>query len=100
MPVDTGVKFVEMADLQAMSEEQLAAQWDSVPTERQRRYKALYERELQREGVSASVGSDAVEMQVLESLLHQYEQDGLVPAGEVWVPTPQHIRAKARTGEE
>src|SRR5579859_7814505 len=100
MSGNTGVKFVELADLQALTDEQLAALWDQVPTERQRLYKSMYDRELNREGVSGAVGSDALEKQVLESLLYQYQEDGLVPAGEVWVPAPQHIRTKAKSGEE
>ncbi len=70
-----------------------------MPTERQRRYKAMYDKELRNAGVNGGAGADALEKQVVLLLLKQYADLGLVPAGEIWVKTPAAIREKAKTGE-
>src|SRR5688572_12123442 len=93
------VKFHSLEELEKLSAEELAALWEQVPTDRQRLYKEMYAGHLRSEGVSASVGSDALEKQVLLSLIQQYKEDGLVPAGAVWTYPPPHIREAAMQNE-
>src|SRR5258708_36710535 len=100
MPTDSSVQFHTIEALEAMSDEALAALGELVPTERQRQYRAMYDKELKNEGVSESVGSDSLEKQVLLSLLRQYQEDNLVPANDVWANAPKHIRDRANSNEE
>jgi hypothetical protein len=95
----SAVKFHSLAELEKLSEAELTALWELVPTDRQRSYKAMYDRELRKEGVTGAVGSDALEKLVLLSLLKQYEETALVPAGEVWVYTPRFVQERARQNE-
>src|SRR5512142_3205182 len=82
-PLDT-LRQMDLTDLQAL--------WELVPTERQRRYKAIYDRTLHDEGAS---GSDTSELNLVTQLLDRYERRGLVPVGSYWVPTPAQIQAAA-----
>lgn len=93
------IKFHTLAELEKLSEVELSALWELVPTDRQRLYKAMYDRELRKEGVTGAVGSDALEKLVLLSLLKQYEDTALVPAGEVWVYTPRFVQEHAKQNE-
>jgi hypothetical protein len=95
----SAAKFHTLAELEKLSEAELTAMWEVVPTDRQRLYKAMYDRELRKEGVTGAVGSDALEKLVLLSLLKQYEETALVPAGEVWVYTPRFVQERARQNE-
>ena len=74
------------------SKSNLQALWELVPTERQRRYKAIYDRTLHDEGASES---DALELNQVTQLLDRYERRGLVPVGSYRVPTPAQIQAAA-----
>jgi hypothetical protein len=95
----SAVAYHPVTELEAMPLAELNAQWEVVPTARQRRYKAMYDKELRNVGVTGTTGADALEKQVVLLLLKQYAELGLVPAGEVWVKTPVAIRERAESGE-
>ncbi|MHB8626825.1 MAG: hypothetical protein ACYDEO_11525, partial [Aggregatilineales bacterium] len=69
------------------------ALWELVPTDRQRLYRAIYDRTRRDEGAS---GSDALEARMIEQLLARYADKALVPVGSYWVPTPQQIQDAAK----
>src|SRR5690242_17758445 len=79
--------------LSALSLPELAALWELVPTDRQRRYKTVYEREVKQSG---AVGSDALEKRVTEELLNRYLTTALVPIGARWARTPTRIQEAVR----
>ena len=64
--------------LRELSVSELHALWELVPTNRQRAYKAAYEREVRTAG---AVGSDELERQVAAELLKRYDEAALVPVG-------------------
>lgn len=82
--------------LQAMSLAELEALWDLVPTERQRQYRAIYDRYVRSEGAAAS---DAEELAALEQLIDQFyileTMVPMLPAGDHWVRVPKQIREAA-----
>lgn len=80
-------------ELQALSLPELAALWELVPTDRQRRYKTVYDREVKQAG---AVGSDALEKRVTEELLNRYHMTALVPIGARWARTPTRIQEAVR----
>jgi hypothetical protein len=80
-------------ELQALSLAELAGLWELVPTDRQRRYKSVYDREVKQAG---AVGSDALEKQVAEELLNRYVTTALVPIGARWARTPTRIQEAVR----
>ncbi len=80
--------------LRQMRLAEIEALWDLVPTERQRLYKAIYERTRRDEGAA---GADTLEAELVDQLLLQYAQKGLVPVGAYWVPTPEAIQVAAQT---
>ncbi len=88
------LEFKTVEQLQALSIAELSALWELVPTERQRAYKAAYEREVRAAG---AVGSDALERQVAGELLKRYHENALVPIGMRWARTPGRVQEAART---
>ena len=85
-------------ELQKMSLKELEALWDLVPTERQRQYRAIYDRYVRSEGAAAS---DIEELAALEQLIDQfYGLETMVPVlpeGDHWVRVPKQIRQAAET---
>jgi hypothetical protein len=88
------LEFKTVEQLQQLSTADLNALWELVPTERQRAYKAAYEREVRAAG---AVGSDALEGQVAGELLKRYRESALVPLGMRWARTPGRVQEAART---
>lgn len=88
------LEFKPVEQLQVLSTGELNALWELVPTERQRAYKAAYEREVQAAG---AVGSDALERQVAGELLKRYRENALVPIGMRWARTPGRVQEAAKT---
>ena len=72
------LKYHAVAELRALSLEELRALWELVPTERQRAYRAAYDREVRAAG---GEGSDAKERQIALALLKRYHAAALVPIG-------------------
>lgn len=85
-----------LEELQTLSLEELRALWDLVPTDRQRAYKAAYEKEVQAVGAS---GSDQLEAQVNRELARRYAEAALVPAGTRWARTPTRVQQAATQNE-
>jgi hypothetical protein len=85
--------YLAVEALQGLALAELAARWELVPTDRQRRYKAVYDREVRHAGAS---GSDALEQGVADELLARYVSAALIPVGARWARTPARIQAAAR----
>src|SRR5450432_276873 len=91
------LQYHTVEELQALSGEELAGLVDQIPTERARSYKLQYDRWLRQQGVATTVGSDSLEQDILLDLLAQYQQSGLVPAGDTaWVKVPPLTQERAR----
>jgi hypothetical protein len=86
--------FCTVEELQQMELAALAALWELVPTERQRRYKAVCDREVRHAGAS---GSDALEKVVAGELLTRYAETALIPIGARWARTPPVSRQRRET---
>src|SRR5258708_3456218 len=99
MPNGSPVKYHSIEDLMALTSEALASLVDLIPTDRQRQYKLMLDRHMVKHGVVRGVGSDAREKEELLSLLAQYGESGLVPAGEVWVNPAKSTLERARLNE-
>ncbi|MBA3874453.1 MAG: hypothetical protein H0X30_35435 [Anaerolineae bacterium] len=85
--------YHSLEELRALSVSDLHALWELVPTDRQRAYKAAYEREVRTAG---AVGSDALERQVAAELLKRYDEAALVPVGSRWARTPGRVQQAAK----
>jgi len=83
--------------LRALPLAEIEALWELVPTDRQRLYRAIYDRTRRDEGAS---GSDVLEARMVEQLLLRYTDKALVPVGSYWVPTPQQIQDAAKADRD
>ena len=70
--------------------------WELVPTDRQKAYRAAYDREVRNAG---AIGSDELEGRVAAELLNRYREAALVPVGSRWARTPQRVQAAAQENE-
>lgn len=89
-------RFHTLDELNALSLAELQALWELVPTDRQRSYRAAYDREVRNAG---AIGSDNLERQVAELLLQRYEESALVPVGMRWAKTPSRVQSAAKTSD-
>lgn len=87
------LRYHTIEELEALSLVELTALWELVPTERQRAYRAAYEREVRTAG---AVGSDALEKHVTQELLNRYVETALIPIGARWARTPGRVQEAAR----
>jgi hypothetical protein len=87
--------YHSVEDLRALSPDELRALWDLVPTDRQRAYRAAYEREVQLAGAE---GSDAKERRIALALLRRYQDASLVPIGLRWARAPKRVQEAAAGG--
>lgn len=83
-------------ELRALSLDELRALWELVPTDRQRTYRAAYDREVKLAGAE---GSDVQERKIALELLKRYHEAALVPIGMRWARAPKRVQAAARQGE-
>ncbi len=90
------LRYHNLEALRGLSLSELHALWELVPTDRQRAYKAAYEREVRTAG---AVGSDELERQVAAELLKRYDEAALVPVGSRWARTPGRVQAAAQHNE-
>lgn len=90
------LRFHMVDELQALSLEELQALWELVPTDRQKAYRAAYDREVRNAG---AIGSDALERQVAAELLRRYDDSALVPVGSRWARTPLRVQEAARKND-
>ena len=89
-------RFHTLDELNQLSLSELQALWELVPTDRQRSYRAAYDREVRNAG---AIGSDNLEGQVAELLLQRYEESALVPVGMRWAKTPSRVQSAAQKNE-
>jgi hypothetical protein len=87
------LRYHTLEALRGLSLSELHALWELVPTDRQRAYKAAYEREVRTAG---AVGSDELERQVAAELLKRYDEAALVPVGSRWARTPGRVQEAAK----
>lgn len=87
------LKYHTLTELKNLSLDQLRALWELVPTERQRSYRAAYERELK---AAQAEGSDERERLVARELIRRYAQAKLVPLGLRWARAPVSVQESAR----
>ncbi len=85
-----------LQDLRALSLDELRALWELVPTDRQRAYRAAYDREVKTAGAE---GSDAKERKIALALLKRYHEAALVPVGLRWARAPKRVQEAAQRGE-
>ncbi|MAS35349.1 MAG: hypothetical protein CL610_15165 [Anaerolineaceae bacterium] len=90
------LRFHTVDELQALSLEALQALWELVPTDRQKAYRAAYDREVRNAG---AIGSDTLEQQVAAELLKRYADSALVPVGSRWARTPLRVQEAAREND-
>ena len=72
------LRYHTVAQLRELSLDELRALWELVPTDRQRAYRAAYNREVKSAGAE---GSDAKERKIALALLKRYHESALVPLG-------------------
>lgn len=90
------LRYHTVEELRTLSIDELRALWELVPTDRQRTYRAAYERELKTAGAE---GSDARERKVAAALLKRYAEAALVPVGARWARAPTRVQEAARDGD-
>ncbi|MBN8637912.1 MAG: hypothetical protein J0M07_21515, partial [Anaerolineae bacterium] len=93
--MNEALKYHAVAELRALSLEELRALWELVPTERQRVHRAAYDREVRAAG---GEGSDAKERQIALALLKRYHAAALVPIGLRWARAPRRVQSAAQQG--
>jgi hypothetical protein len=87
------LRYHTVAELRALTLDALRALWELVPTDRQRAYRAAYDREVKAAGAE---GSDAKERQIALALLKRYHEAALVPIGMRWARAPGRVQDAAR----
>ena len=89
------LRYHTVEELRALSLEELRALWELVPTDRQRTYRAAYDREIKAAGAE---GSDAKERKIALALLKRYHESALVPIGMRWARAPKRVQDAAQRG--
>ena len=87
------LRYHTLEELRTLSLRELQALWELVPTDRQRTYKAAYEREVRTAG---AVGTDQLERKVAVEMLRRYGETALVPIGSRWARTPGRVQDAAK----
>ncbi|MBZ0280767.1 MAG: hypothetical protein K8L97_08490 [Anaerolineae bacterium] len=89
-------RYHSIDELRVLSIQELQALWEVVPTDRQRKYKQAYDRELRNAGAAAS---DVMEQHIATELIRRYEEAALVPVGTRWAKTPLRVQQAAQEGD-
>ncbi len=89
------LRYHTVEELRALSLDDLRALWELVPTDRQRAYRAAYDREVKTAGAE---GSDAKERKIALALLKRYHESALVPIGLRWARAPKRVQDAAERG--
>ena len=90
------LKYHSIEQLRTLSLDELRALWDLVPTDRQRLYRAAYDREVR---VAGAEGSDEKERRIALALLKRYHESALIPIGTRWARAPKRVQDAALRGE-
>lgn len=88
--------YHSVEELESLSLAELQALWELVPTDRQKAYRAAYDREVRNAG---AIGSDDLEGRVAAELLTRYRESALVPVGSRWARTPQRVQQAAQEND-
>ena len=86
------LRYHTVEALRALSLDELRALWELVPTDRQRSYRAAYDREVSTAGAA---GSDAKERKIALALLKRYHELALIPIGMRWARAPKRVQDAA-----
>lgn len=89
------LRYHTVEELRALSLDELRALWELVPTDRQRAYRAAYDREVKTAGAE---GSDVKERRIALALLKRYHESALVPIGLRWARAPKRVQDAAERG--
>jgi hypothetical protein len=89
------LQYHTVDELRGLSLDELRGLWELVPTDRQRAYRAAYEREIKSAGAE---GSDLKERKVAAALLKRYHEASLVPLGMRWARAPKRVQTAAIQG--
>jgi len=89
------LRYHTIEEVRALSLDELRALWELVPTDRQRSYRAAYEREIKTAGAE---GSDAKERKIALALIKRYHDSALVPIGMRWARAPKRVQEAAISG--
>ncbi len=89
-------RYHSVDELRSLSVQELQALWEVVPTDRQRKYKQAYDRELR---TADAAGSDVLEQRIAAELIRRYEEAALVPVGTRWAKTPARVQQAVREGD-
>lgn len=90
------LRYYTIKELRTLSLDELRALWELVPTDRQRSYRAAYDREVK---TACAEGSDTKERKIALALLKRYHEAALVPIGMRWARAPKRVQDAARQGE-
>lgn len=90
------LKHHTVEQLRTLSLDELRALWELVPTDRQRLYRAAYDREVRAAGAE---GSDEKERRIALALLKRYHESALIPIGTRWARAPKRVQDAALRGE-
>lgn len=94
--IEDGVfAYHDVADLEAMSLQEVEQLWDLVPTEDQDYLKRRYRKSIQ----THTISSDKQELAMADQYLQRYVYEGLVPAGNQWARISATKRQMLRTGQ-
>ncbi len=88
------LQYHTVEELRALSLDELRGLWELVPTDRQRSYRAAYDREVKSAGAE---GSDPKERKIAVALLKRYHEAALVPMGMRWARTPKRVQEAAQS---
>jgi hypothetical protein len=88
--LDADKRYFSPDELATLALEQLETLWGSVPTEEQNQLTQAFEAEAGKRNII----EDAEEAQLASRLLAEYGRTGLVPAGDVFVKVPSHLRER------
>ena len=87
--------YRSLADLLEMDIAELEACWEDVPTDDQTYLKNVLAKEVRKHGTM----DDAGEVQIIRRFVKQYQEMGSVPANNVWLKVPPHMREQFKSDE-
>lgn len=90
-----GLRYYKLEELRRLSLEELRALWELVPTDRQRAYRQVYEREIK---LAAAEGSDVKERDIARQFVKRYHDTAFIPIGSRWALAPRRVQDAARAG--
>jgi hypothetical protein len=87
--------YSSLAELLEMDITALEDCWEDVPTDDQTYLNNVLARELRKLGTVDDVG----ELRMIQRFIRQYQESGYVPAGNVWLRVPDHLREQFKSDD-